>query len=443
MVNMTATMDVQSGSYDKLKEAHLRHDEDTYHENKNIDHSKTHYNTQRVFMLNVEETLNEERQAQIEEFDKNQVRKDRRLGTYENWKERVEKKGSRNKAYDLETRKLMVLQVGDTKSSDAMKNNLMVKHGLSEDEVMSVLNDGLNKAVDKINDTGVFYIAEQFNHLNEGFPHAHVDFNVRGTDKFGKPFTDVNDALYARYGRTWTRETDGKEIKHTKKTLWKKFREEVDEKFIFESVREAISEKLGYEYDDINFVRKETELVGLPDKARNALRDELKEEIELEYKVKNKKLDDKESKLDYKETILNDKEVQLDAAHAKRMKEIEDEKEKFLEDGKAWYKKERTKVIEEYNAHHAKLKKIEAEAYETKYKAEKSERIGKGVFLSVLEADPNRRKVYEQIKNADHLSQFTEESIIKIVQGSLNDRDKLSQKKPIHVEIPEDDGPEL
>lgn len=354
-MNVTASTHLMIGNYQALKAAHLSHDEKKYNSNKDIDYSKRKYNTHKVYVDDLDAWKDEQYEEPLRRYNARQKNKNRRFKDYAEYHERQANKGSRNKDIPLSPNRLMIMNFADMESNKKIKKFFMRK-GLTEKQYYEAMAEGMDLAVERFNEKfgEHLQITESFTHVNEGSPHVHCDLWAKGTDKFGKPVVDINDALYAIYGKTRTvKDKDGKEkeIRMTHKALWETFRADVDENIIYASMMDAVASKLGVRrLNGIDFYRKESAVTGerhefykqmaqeatRKERARLGKREakvsekeqelaELKEKIDSERErvdAKDKALNEREQAINAKEIELNDREREQIVRHGKRSGEI-------------------------------------------------------------------------------------------------------------------------
>ena len=375
-MKVTATSHAQTGSYQSLKKAHLEHDEEKYNSNKDIRYDKKHLNTHHVHVKDFDAFYEEKYEGPIKEFNLKQTRKDRKIDDYDSYLEKKKNNKNRNKERPHDPNRLFLLNFSNKDDNDKIKNALMKQLNLSEDEYLALMASGMDLAVEKFNKKfgHCLTVTEHFTHVNEASPHAHCNLYAHGKDKFGKPYTDINDSLKELYAGT--KERDGKTVRKNLKDYWKDFREEVDT-LIIDSVKEKANEKLREKgvkkVLELELYRKDSDYVGMSgevykevhrkaDKQLEEKRLRLQER-EQALKDREQSLDERESVLKDRETVLNAKEEELDGISQKHIerdrmlfkREVEfDEKLKFLQEQQQKMK-ERDKAIVQVMDDHDKF----------------------------------------------------------------------------------------
>ena len=265
-MKVTATSHAMTGNYQSLKKAHLEHDEEKYNSNKDIRYDKKHLNTHHVHVEDFDAFYEEKYEGPIKEYNAKQTRKDRKIDDYDTYLEQKKSNKNRNKERPHDPNRLFLMSFSNMEDNDKIKNALMRKLGLTEDEYLALMAGAMDLSVEKFNNKygHCMTITEHFTHVNEASPHAHCNLYAHGTDKFGKPYTDINDSLKELYAGT--KERDGKTVRKNLKDYWKEFREEVDT-MIIDSVQEKIQEKFkekrNGQYLPLELYRKDSDYVGM------------------------------------------------------------------------------------------------------------------------------------------------------------------------------------
>lgn len=368
-MKVTATSHAQTGSYQSLKKAHLEHDEEKYNSNKDIRYDKKHLNTHHVHVPDFDAFYEEKYEGPIKEYNAKQTRKDRKIDDYDSYLEKKKNNKNRNQKRPHDPNRLFLMNFSNKDDNDRIKYGLMKQLNLSEDEYLALMASGMDLAVEKFNKKfdGCMTVTEHFTHVNEASPHAHCNLWAHGKDKFGKPYTDINDSLKEMYAGT--KERDGKTVSKNLKDYWKDFREEVDT-LIIESVKEKANEKLrekGIKMNlELELYRKDSDYVGMSGEVYKEVHREADKQLEkkgLSLQQREQALKDREQSLNDRETVLNAKEEELDGISQKHIerdrmlfkREVEfDEKVKLLQ--KQHEKmKERDKAVNQVMEEHDKF----------------------------------------------------------------------------------------
>lgn len=317
-MKVTATSHAQTGNYQSLKKAHLEHDEEKYNSNKDIRYDKKHLNTHHVHVEDFEAFYEEKYEGPIKEFNLKQTRKDRKIDDYDTYLEKKKNNKNRNQKRPHDPNRLFLMSFSNMEDNDKIKNGLMGQLNLSEDEYLALMASAMDLSVQKFNNKygHCMTITEHFTHVNEASPHAHCNLYAHGTDKFGKPYTDINDSLKELYAGT--KERDGKTVRKNLKDYWKDFREEVDT-MIIDSVKEKANEKLREKDIKMNFeldlYRKDSDYVGMAGDVYKEVHREADKQLEKKgqsLEEREQGLKDREQSLDDRESALNDRESALD-----------------------------------------------------------------------------------------------------------------------------------
>lgn len=318
-MDVTATSHAQTGSYQSLKKAHLEHDEEKYNSNKDIRYDKKHLNTHHVHVKDFDAFYEEKYEGPIKEYNAKQTRKDRKIDDYDSYLEKKKNNKNRNQKRPHDPNRLFLMNFSNKDDNDRIKNGLMGKLNLSEDEYLALMASGMDLAVEKFNKKfdGCMTVTEHFTHVNEASPHAHCNLYAHGKDKFGKPYTDINDSLKELYAGT--KERDGKTVSKNLKDYWKDFREEVDT-MIIDSVKEKANEKLrekGIKKNlELDLYRKDSDYVGMSGEVYKEVHREADKQLEKKgqsLQEREQELKDREQSLDERESALNDRETVLNA----------------------------------------------------------------------------------------------------------------------------------
>lgn len=358
-MKVTATSHAQTGSYSSLKKAHLEHDEEKYNSNKDIRYDKKHLNTHRVHVQDFDEFYEEKYEGPIKEFNLKQTRKDRKIDDYDSYLEKKKNNKNRNQKRPHDPNRLFLMNFSNKDDNDRIKNGLMGKLNLTEDEYLALMASGMDLAVEKFNKKfdGCMTITEHFTHVNEASPHAHCNLWAHGKDKFGKPYTDINDSLKELYAGT--KERDGKTVSKNLKDYWKDFREEVDT-MIIDSVKEKANEKLREKgikkILELELYRKDSDYVGMSGEVYKEVHREADRHLKekgLSLQQKEQGLKDKEQSLDDRESVLNERQEELN----KSIERLENSAKEFENREKTMDSKinDFSERVDGFNAHIRKI----------------------------------------------------------------------------------------
>lgn len=279
MQEISGSANTETGSYKDLKYAHLEHDDDKFNSNKDIDYEKTKFNQHHYYLSehgykDEDDFINQNYDEPIREIDeKHKARRQykRMLGSYEEYAKKKEndtrRKGS-NKPYARD--RLLTRKYGTQEDKEVIYNQFL-KQDVSIEEITRAINDGFHESTKAFNERykRQLIIAESFTHLDEGADHTHDHLYAIGTDRYGKPRTDINQSLHDIYGGKkhmynkngeMIRDKNGKpkEFKKNNRDVWKEFRDEMDK-----STVEHVNAKLidlakdkGIQFNAPKFVRK-------------------------------------------------------------------------------------------------------------------------------------------------------------------------------------------
>lgn len=279
MQEISGSANTETGSYKDLKYAHLEHDDDKFNSNKDIDYEKTKFNQHHYYLSehgykDEDDFINQNYDEPIREIDeKHKARRQykRMLGSYEEYAKKKEndtrRKGS-NKPYGRD--RLLTRKYGTQEDKEEIYNQFL-KQGVSIEEITEAINSAFHECTKAFNERykGQLIIAESFTHVDEGADHTHDHLYAIGTDRYGKPRTDINQSLHDIYGGKkhkynkkgeMIRDKNGKpkEFKKNNRDVWKEFRDEMDK-----STVEHVNAKLidlakdkGIQFNAPKFVRK-------------------------------------------------------------------------------------------------------------------------------------------------------------------------------------------
>lgn len=279
MQGISGSANTETGSYKDLKYAHLEHDDDKFNSNKDIDYEKTKFNQHHYYLSehgykDEDDFINQNYDEPIREIDeKHKARRQykRMLGSYEEYAKKKEndtrRKGS-NKPYARD--RLLTRKYGTQEDKEVIYNQFL-KQDVSIEEITGAINAGFHESTKAFNERykGQLIIAESFTHIDEGADHTHDHLYAIGTDRYGKPRTDINQSLHDIYGGKkhmynkngeMIRDKNGnlKEFKKNNRDVWKEFRDEMDK-----STVEHVNAKLidlakdkGIRFNAPKFVRK-------------------------------------------------------------------------------------------------------------------------------------------------------------------------------------------
>lgn len=279
MQEISGSANTETGSYKDLKYAHLEHDDDKFNSNKDIDYEKTKFNQHHYYLnehgyKDEDDFINQNYDEPIREIDeKHKARRQykRMLGSYEEYAKKKEndtrRKGS-NKPYGRD--RLLTRKYGTQEDKEEIYNQFL-KQDVSIEEITEAINSAFHESTKAFNERykGQLIIAESFTHVDEGADHTHDHLYAIGTDRYGKPRTDINQSLHDIYGGKkhkynkkgeMIRDKNGKpkEFKKNNRDVWKEFRDEMDK-----STVEHVNAKLidlakdkGIRFNAPKFVRK-------------------------------------------------------------------------------------------------------------------------------------------------------------------------------------------
>lgn len=344
-MKVTASTNLQIGDYQALKAAHLSHDEDKYNSNADIDYSKKKYNTHNVYVDDMEAWKDEHYEEPIREYNARQKNKSRRFEDYKDYHKKQSEKGSRNKDREISPNRLMLMNFADMQSNKAIKHFLTkrIKNKVTEEQYYQIMAEGMDLAVKRFNEKygEHLQITESFTHVNEASPHTHCDLWAKGTDKFGKPVVDINDSLYAYYGKTRTvekKKKDGtvekKEVRMTHKALWETFRRDVDEEIIHKSMMDTIQKRTKTNIKGIDFHRKESEVTGINHELFKEAAKQATKSERVSLGKRGKVLDERERVVEDRERDLSQKEADFEVYKDSVYEDIEKEKKRLERENK-------------------------------------------------------------------------------------------------------------
>lgn len=279
MQEISGSANTITGSYKDLKYAHLEHDDDKFNSNKDIDYEKTKFNQHYYYLSehgykdeddfldrNYEQPIQEMNEKYKKQRQKKRILKD--YAEYEKQREQVIRNRGSKKPYGRN--RLLTRKYGTKEDKEEIYNQFL-KHGVSIEEITRAINSGFHESTRAFNERYKerMMITESFTHLDEGADHTHDNFYGFGRDKFGKPYTDINQSLHDIYGGKkhkynkngeMLRDKNGKprEFKKNNRDVWKEFRDEMDK-----STVEHVNAKLidlakdkGFQFNAPKFVRK-------------------------------------------------------------------------------------------------------------------------------------------------------------------------------------------
>ncbi|MGG4710432.1 hypothetical protein ACLPD8_18040, partial [Proteus mirabilis] len=223
---------------------------------------------------------------QVNEKHKKNRQYKRMFKDYDEYKQKQINSG-RRKRYDKETGKsyapksqkdenrLLVMYYADKKSTDKIIKTF-TQAGFTKEEVLKAMGEGMNKSVHDFNEKhNNMKVIEHYTHVNEGYAHAHGNLYAYGTDRYGKPYYDINQSLFETYGGTKHKYKDGKpeldkngkpkEFKKNVRDVWSDFRDDTD-KMIHKNVNDKLVElakSKGKHFDPPEFLRKESTETGV------------------------------------------------------------------------------------------------------------------------------------------------------------------------------------
>ena len=483
-MQFTAHTNAIVGNYANMKIAHLEHDEKKYNTNKTIDYAAKKYNTNTIHVDDFDEWYHEKYEEPIIKHNAKQKRKDRKIENYDAYFEQKKNHGNRKNKELFSPNRLLLMGFSDKHNNDKLKNILMKKFGFTEEQYYQTMAKGMDLAVERFNEHfDNMTIVESFTHVNEGYPHTHANLYAHGTDKDGKPFTDINDALFERYGRFKTDDQGnvminhkGKNVRKSRMVLWEEFRADVDENIIHKSMLNAIEQTRGRKLKNIDFKRSGTEFVGQK-------HDALKEaKIAASAKV-SKSLDDRAAKLDVRESDLTAREQSVGEDVERRVNMAV----KPREDAVA--AREDAVADREYEAYAREVEVSEREQQalrqfeELKRKKEEDERVllrqqesmererreqgalrdkldkardninkhnivAESVALSVLKGDRYKRTIYDSIRKDGLAVQDPRTIAIAVTESIEDSKNKIAPRrlpnaKHMQQQIEKDGGPEF
>lgn len=483
-MGFTAHTNAMTGNYADMKAAHLEHDEEKYNSNDTINYDLAKYNTNTIHVDDFEEWYHEKYEEPIIKYNAKQKRKDRKIENYDAYFEQKKNHGNRKNTELFSPNRLLLMGFSDKHNNDKMKNVLMKRFGFTEEQYYQTMAKGMDLAVERFNEQfDNMTIVESFTHVNEGYPHTHANLYAHGTDKDGKPFTDVNDALFEHYGRFKTddqgevlKNKKGNNVRKSRMVLWEEFRADVDENIIYKSMLNAIEQTNGKKITGIDFKRTGTEFVGQK-------HDALKEaKIAASAKV-SKSLDDRAAKLDGRESNLTVREQSVDEeieqrvnmaikpredavaaredavadreveAYAREVEVSEREQQALLQFEELKRKKEEDEstLLRQQESMERERKALGAwrdKLVKGRENIGKHNKVAKSVVLQVLKGDEYKRTIYDSIRK-DGLTVQDPQAIAVAVTESIEDSKnkiaprRLPNAKHMQQQIEKDGGPEF
>lgn len=478
-MTFTAHTNAMTGNYADMKAAHLEHDEEKYNSNDTINYDLAKYNTNTIHVDDFDDWYYEEYEMPIIKYNAKQKRKDRKIENYDAYFEQKKNHGNRKNTELFSPNRLLLMGFSDKQNNDKLKSALMKKFRFTEEQYYQTMAKGMDLAVERFNEHfDNMTIVESFTHVNEGYPHTHANLYAHGTDKDGKPFTDVNDALFEHYGRFKTddqgevlKNKKGNNVRKSRMVLWEEFRADVDENIIHKSMLDAIEQTHGKKIRGIDFKRSGTEFVGQQ-------HDALKEAKAAASAKVSKSLDDRAAKLDGRESDLTAREQSVDEeieqrvnmaikpredavaaredAVADREYEVYEREQALIDDAAALAQKREANAFqskalkEREDAAALLMQRLESESdsiSERQGRLRTQSRFAEAVALGVLQGDPMRKTVYKEIEKSG-ITAFKPEYIKGQITSSMADANSgLRRRKvasPEHVDyIEKTRGPEL
>lgn len=339
-LKITGSSHATTGNFGAMKEAHLRHDKDKRNDNLDIDYDLSYLNTHHTHVEDFDtfydekyeqpiRNVNEKHKARrqykrmfkdFDEYKEKQINSGRRKIKDKNGKETISKTPK-------DPNRLLMMRYGGYDEQQMIVQAMVEKSKgtIEKEDVLRAFAQGLDNHVNAFNEKHEHLtITEHSTHVDEGSPHVHANLWAHGTDRYGKPFYDVNQSLKQEYGSKAIRTTkDGKTKQYNKSSrdLWKDFRDDVDRSVVShvnDSLVELAKSK-GIEFTPPEFVRKESEDVGrsheqVKQEKKNAelrnINDDLKNEI-VYHGAKADVLEERHERLMYHEDELEQREHQL------------------------------------------------------------------------------------------------------------------------------------
>lgn len=479
-MQFTAHTNAMAGNYANMKIAHLEHDEKKYNTNKTIDYDAKKYNTNTIHVDDFDEWYHEKYEEPIIKYNAKQKRKDRKIENYDAYFEQKKNHGNRKNTELFSPNRLLLMGFSDKHNNDKLKNILMKKFGFTEEQYYQTMAKGMDLAVEQFNEHfDNMTIVESFTHVNEGYPHTHANLYAHGTDKDGKPFTDINDALFERYGRFKTDDQGnvlinhkGNNVRKSRMVLWEEFRADVDENIIHKSMLESIEATHGKKLKNIDFKRSNAEFVNQkhgPLKAAHIAAD--------------KSLDDRAAKLDGRESNLTVREQSVDEevenrvnmavkpreddvaaredavadreveAYAREVEVSEREQQVLLQFEELKRKKEEDEstLLRQQESMERERKALGAwrdKLVKGQDNINKHNIVAESVALSVLKGDEYKRTIYDSIRKDGLAVQDPRTIAIAVTESIEDSKNKIAPRrlpnaKHMQQQIEKDGGPEF
>lgn len=503
-MNFTAHTNAIVGNYGNLKAAHLNHDEDKYNSNNTIDYTLEKYNTNTIHVDDFDEWYHEKYEEPIIKYNAKQKRKDRKIENYDEHFEKRKNHGNRKNTEMYSPNRLLLMGFSDKLNNDELKKQLIEKFNFTEEQYYRTMSKGMELAVESFNEKyDNMTIVESFTHVNEGYPHAHCNLYAHGLDKDGKPFTDVNDALYEHYGRN--KETDkGTTKRKSKRELWHEFRADVDENVIHKSMVQAVEEAYGAKLDGINFVRSGSELVGQQHdehkkakimaeseaidalnnfgaklKAKESdleareqgLDEEVERRVNMAVKPREEAVAAREEAVAEAEQTLADDTAALALkreANSAKVKALRERERKAKEREDAVSEREQQALLqfeelkrkkeederrllnqqEEMSREHKRLDAWRDKLLKGRENVDKHNKVAKSVVLQVLRGDEYKRTIYDSVRKEGLAVQDPQTIAIAVTESIEESKNKIAPRKlpnakHMQQQIEKDGGPEF
>lgn len=265
MFEATASINFSMGDFNSLEGAHLTHDIEANHENKNIRHDKTHLNTVHEYQP-IDAYVEENFERPIQEADARKIKKGKHKscdGYYEDYFNRREQNKNRGDK-DKSPARLMVAKYGDEDVGNIIVEQF-VSQGVPEDEVLKAMGDGINNWAFNFNkECKHLKLAKWHTHVNErGAAHLHGNALTYGTDSRNMPYTDMTNALRDEFGKykdpdEYGYKKDGKMKVKSNAEVMKEARAKWDRE-LHESVNKSLTELAktrGVDFTPPTFIRK-------------------------------------------------------------------------------------------------------------------------------------------------------------------------------------------
>lgn len=486
-MQFTAHTNAMVGNYADMKAAHLGHDEEKYNSNDTIDYAAAKYNTNTKHVEDFDEWYHEKYEEPILTYNAKQKRKDRKIESYDAYFEQKKNHGNRKNTELFSPNRLLLMGFSDKQNNDKLKSALMKQFGFTEEQYYQTMANGMDLAVERFNEHfDNMTIVENYTHVNEGYPHTHANLYAHGTDKDGKPFTDVNDALFEHYGRFKTDEQGevlknkkGNNVRKSRMVLWEEFRADVDENIIHKSMVEAIEATHGKKIKGIDFKRSGTEFVGqqhdalkqskiaaakhvanaLNDRAAklSAGEDNLKtresdlvareqsvdEDVERRVNMAVKPREDAVAK---RETAVSSREVDVSKKEQQVAAQFEELKRQREEDEAERKEAERQKA--ENISERKKLSKWRDKLLNAQGNINKHNVVAEHVALGVLKGDQFKKLLYDDIRKNGLATQDPRHIANALTESMEQSKSKIAPRRltgsaKIHADIEKDIGPDF